>query len=123
MRPRLETIGLALAGRAGARLAQRLGLPPSRSTLLRLLRALPDPEVERVAWLGVDDFALRRGHVYGTVLVDMATHHPVDLAAVVNGLTLTTALPSRPMREGPGRGEGDTLSIGVLSARSAKEDR
>jgi hypothetical protein len=48
---------------------------------------------------------------------------PVDLAAVVNGLTLTTALPSRPMREGPGRGEGDTLSIGVLSARSAKEDR
>jgi hypothetical protein len=50
----LEAIGLALAGRAGARLVQSLGLPASRNTLLRLLRALPERQVERVAVLGVD---------------------------------------------------------------------
>ncbi|WP_245714169.1 ISL3 family transposase [Nocardia vaccinii] len=75
----LTRIAIALAGRAGARMAAQLGLPASRDTLLRLIRALPDPPVGAITALGVDDFAVKRSRRYATILLDMATHRPIDV--------------------------------------------
>jgi hypothetical protein len=57
----LERVGLALAGRASARLAAQLGFGAGRMTLLRRVMTLPDPQFSTPRVLGVDDFAIRRG--------------------------------------------------------------
>jgi hypothetical protein len=61
LRRMLELLARALAGRAGSRLAEMLGITVSRDTLIKLVRSLPDPEIGQVTALGVDDFSKRRG--------------------------------------------------------------
>ena len=39
----------------------------------------PEPEIETPRVLGVDDWAKRKGQSYGTILVDLEAHRPVDL--------------------------------------------
>ena len=54
-------------------------MPVNSDTLIRFIRKAPEPEVKTPRVLGVDEWSQRKGHSYGTILVDLEAHRPVDL--------------------------------------------
>jgi len=106
LREAIEAIGLATCGEGGARLADRLRIPTSPSTVLRCIMALPLPPIEPVSHLGIDDFALRRGRTYGTVLVDLSRHKAIDLLPDRKAETAKAWMQARPEIELVSRDRG-----------------
>ncbi|MFG3530114.1 ISL3 family transposase [Streptomyces sp. NPDC047917] len=96
LRSPLAMVGLALAGRAGARMAGVFGVSVSRSTVLRLVDVLPEPDVPTPRVVGVDEYATRKGRIYGTVLVDCETRRPMDLLPDREASSLAKWLSKRP---------------------------
>src|SRR6266699_4568777 len=75
----VQAIGLATSGELGTRLADRIRIHSSPTTTLRRIMALTSPSSSQVSLLGIDDWSFRRGRKFGTILVDLATHHILDL--------------------------------------------
>jgi transposase len=74
-----HAVGVALGGAAGARLLARLRMPASGATLLRRVRRPAPLPGEPPRVVGVDDWALRRGVRFGTIVVDLERQRPLDL--------------------------------------------
>ena len=89
-------IGLALGGEPGSRLAAKLGMPTSPDTLLRRVKQLRPESIPPPRVVGVDDWAMRKGHTYGTIIIDLERSVVLELLPGRDGVELKTWLGRHP---------------------------
>lgn len=108
----VHAVGLALGGRPGSRMMSRLAAPWSKDTLLRTVRraAVAASPTPAATVIGIDDFAWRRGHSYGSIVVDPERRTVIDILPDRQRDTVMTWLKANPQvriicrDRGPGYG-------------------
>jgi transposase len=111
-----RAIGLALGGEAGSRLADRLDRPTSPDTLLRRVKNTPDEVDPPPRYIGIDDWALRKGQRYGTILIDLERGRVIDLLHGRDGAALKAWLKEHPRVEVIARDRGAAFAQAAASA-------
>ncbi len=111
----LQSIGLATCGELGTRLADRLAVQTSPTTILRRIMVLPTVPVKQVSELGIDDFSFRRGRKFGTILVDLQSYNVIDLLPDRKKETSATWMGAHPEIKLVSRDRGGDYASAVAS--------
>jgi len=94
-----RSIGVTVGGEPGARLAHKLAIPISGDTIIRRVKDMTTEEGPPVRYLGIDDFAFRRGHNYGTILIDLEQGRVLDILKSRDSSDIEAWLKAHPSVE------------------------
>ena len=118
----LPFLGLVAGGQMGTRLADRVGILTTPSTLLHHLMQLPDPAIRAVRVLGLDDFAWKKRFTYGTILVDLERRKIIDVLADRETATVEAWLKKHPEVDIVSRDRGKEFTkAATLGAPQARQ--
>jgi transposase len=109
-------VGLALGGRPGQSLAQRLLLPVSNDTLLRVVRRYGTPRFVPPTVVGIDDWAWRRNQRYGTIICDLERRRTIALLPDREPATAQAWLADQPQIETVARDRGGGYALAAAKA-------
>ncbi len=76
---RLRTVAFEVGGEAGRRILRCFQILTSGDTLIRIMRRTVPVQVDNVRIIGIDDWALKKGRDYGTLIIDLEKHQVVDV--------------------------------------------
>lgn len=85
-----------LGGRPGQSFARRLVIPVSKDTLLRVVRRRAVEPISTPKVVGIDDWAWKRGHRYGTIICDLEQRRIVDILPDREAATVANWLAAHP---------------------------
>lgn len=75
----LQSVGITTNGADAARILSSLGMPTTAKTIIRRVLQLPLPGEGSIHKVGIDEWAWKKGHRYGTILVDLEQRRIVQL--------------------------------------------
>ena len=110
-------LGMALGGRPGQATARRLLVPVSKDTLLRTVRRRTQAPSATPRVIGIDDWAWRKGHRYGTLICDLERREVIDLLPDREPATVAAWLAAHPSVEVIARDRGGGYGAAAAQGR------
>jgi transposase len=118
----LPSVGVMTNGADAAQIASSFGVPTTAKTIIRRVLKLPLPNEGEVTKVGIDEWAWKKGHRYGTILVDLEKRRVGQLLADRSVETSKAWLCKHPEIDLVSRDRGKSFrEAATLGAPQAKQ--